>query len=360
MKKIIICSVVFMLTYCLFYTFSYTEKKEEIGCKINHLFNVYTTSLVDSIIIKEDIYFLKKSDTDRFKEIHDLKFEDENGIIVVPHKFIKEYDFAEFHRRGTETLLLHTGSFNLDLADSIWNNYLKSNGLNVESVLFLSVKNLREMFPQDSNTRIDFKVPIYSAKHLKEKRSFVTDSIGLGIQNQAYIFSEIHIPTFQIIKNAKWYGLELWIAICISIIVWFYLTYSYSKGKYSTDINTLPENKIKNIQNAKEDPSIVTIGNVTYNYDNKIVTNTRTGEQIKLPSTQAITFELLIQAVNYIVTKRDICHKLWSLNEKDGSNRYNALSFRLRESLSKISDIELQTIKDTALQLSFSQNIKEE
>lgn len=103
----------------------HTMKKEEIGCKINHLFNVCATSLVDSILIKEDIYFSKKTDTNKFQEIHDLKFEDENGIIVIPHKFINEYDFAEFHRRGTETLLLHTGLFNLDIADSIWNNHLE-------------------------------------------------------------------------------------------------------------------------------------------------------------------------------------------------------------------------------------------
>ena len=360
MKKIIICSVVFMLTYCLCYTFSYKEKKEEIGCKINNLFNVYTKSLVDSIIIKEDFYFFKKSDTDRFKEIHDLKFEDENGIIVVPYKFIKEYDFAEFHRRGTETLLLHTGSFNLDLADSIWNKYLKSNGLNVESVLFLSVKNLREMFPQDSNIRIDFKVPIYSAKHLKEKRSFVTDSIGLGIQNQAYIFSEIHIPALQVIKNAKWWGLELWIAICLAVIAWFYITFRSSKEKNITETTPFSINKNDDIQSKKEESSIIAIEDITYNYDDRIISNIRTGEHIKLPRTQAITFELLIKAENYSVTKKDICHKLWSLNEKVGSNRYNALSFRLRESLSKISDIELQTIKDTALRLSFSKNIKEE
>ena len=97
-----------------------------------------------------------------------------------------------------------------------------------------------------------------------------------------------------------------------------------------------------------------------YNYDNKTISNTRTGEQIKLPGTQAITFELLIQAENYIVTKKEICEKLWTFNEKEGSNRYNALSFRLRESLSKICDIELLTIKDTALQLSFSKIINGE
>jgi hypothetical protein len=36
------------------------------------------------------------------------------------------------------------------------------------------------------------------------------------------------------------------------------------------------------------------------------------------------------------------------------NNRYNALAWRLRESLAQINGIELLTIKDTALQLVFT------
>lgn len=359
MKKLTICSIAFIFAYCVFYSLSYKEKKEEIECKINHLFNIYAPSFADSILVKQDIYFLKKSDTDRFKEVHDLKVEDENGVIVIPHKFIKEYDFAEFHKKITETILLHNGLFDLNAADSIWNHQLKQNCLNVESAIFLTTKDLREMFPQDSNIKTDIKAPIYSAKHLNGKKCFVTDSVGLGIQDQAYIFSEIHIPTLQIIKNAKWWGLELWIAICLAVIAWFYITFRSSKEKNITETTTFSINKINDIQSKKEESSIIAIEDIAYNHDDRIISNIRTGEHIKLPGTQAITFELLIKAENYSVTKKEICHKLWSLNEKDGSNRYNALSFRLRESLSKISDIELQTIKDTALQLIISKHTAE-
>ena len=99
---------------------------------------------------------------------------------------------------------------------------------------------------------------------------------------------------------------------------------------------------------------MTTIEDITYNYNEKSVTNTSTGEQVKLPGTQATTFEMLINADDYIATKKEICQRLWTINEKDVNNRYNALAWRLRESLAQINGIELLTIKDTALQLVFT------
>ena len=64
--------------------------------------------------------------------------------------------------------------------------------------------------------------------------------------------------------------------------------------------------------------------------------------------------EMLINADDYIATKKEICQRLWTINEKDVNNRYNALTWRLRESLAQINGIELLTIKDTALQLVFT------
>ena len=93
---------------------------------------------------------------------------------------------------------------------------------------------------------------------------------------------------------------------------------------------------------------MTTIEDITYNYNEKSVTNTRTGEQVKLPGTQATTFEMLINADDYIATKKEICQRLWTINEKDVNNRYNALAWRLRESLAQINGIELLTIKDCA------------
>ena len=359
MKKTAICSIIFILTYITFYFASYNEKKEVIEDNLNNLFKVYAPSIVDSILIKENIHIREYRDFERFKEIHDYTLEDEFGIITIPHKYVKVYDFTEFCKRESQTFLLHLGLLNLNIADTIWNNKLYSEGYNVESVLFLSTKDLRTMFQEYGTLKTNIKAPIHSAKHLNGKKYFVTDSVGLGIQDQAYIFSEIHIPALQVIKNAKWWGLELWIAICLAVIAWFYITFRSSKEKNITETTPFSINKIDDFQSKKEESSIIAIEDIAYNNDDRIISNIRTGEHIKLPGTQAMTFELLIKAENYSVTKKEICHKLWSLNEKDGSNRYNALSFRLRESLSKISDIELQTIKDTALQLIISKHTAE-
>ena len=349
-KRVTLCSIAFILTYCIIYAVSYNGKREEIEQKINGLFAANAHSFADSILVREGMYFFKKSDSERFKEVHDLKFEDENGLIVVPHKFIRDYDFTEFHRRGTETLLLHTNSFNLFIADSVWNNILKAAGFDVESALFLSTRELRDMFPEGIEINLDIKAPIVSAKHMNGRDCFVTDSVGLGIQNQAYLFSEVHIPALQVMKSAKWWGLELWVAICTAIIVWLFT----SKG------NKEEKNAVEEIESNESttattvDIPLTTIEDITYNYNEKSITNTRTGEQVKLPGTQATTFEMLINADDYIATKKEICQRLWTINEKDVNNRYNALTWRLRESLAQINGIELLTIKDTALQLVFT------
>lgn len=143
-------------------------------------------------------------------------------------------------------------------------------------------------------------------------------------------------------------GLELWIAICTAVIMWL-LTSGRREEK-----NAVEEKHADRNITATTDIPLTTIEDITYNYNEKNVTNRRTGEQVKLSATQATTFEALIKADDYIVTKKEICQRLWALNEKDVSNRYNALAWRLRESLSQISGVELQTIKDTALQLVFT------
>ena len=202
------------------------------------------------------------------------------------------------------------------------------------------------MFSEGGEINLDIKAPIVSAKHMNGRDSFVTDSIGLGIQNQAYLFSEVHIPALQVMKSAKWWGLELWVAICTAIIVWL-LT---SKGNKAIEENVANENTTA----TTVDIPLTTIEDITYNYNEKSVTNTSTGEQVKLPGTQATTFEMLINADDYIATKKEICQRLWTINEKDVNNRYNALTWRLRESLAQINGIELLTIKNTPLQLVFT------
>lgn len=135
------------------------------------------------------------------------------------------------------------------------------------------------MFPEGGEINLDIKSPIVSAKHMNGRDCFVTDSIGLGIQNLAYLFSEVHIPALQVMKSAKWWGLELWVAICTAIIVWLFT----SKG------NKEEKNAVEEIESNESttattvDIPLTTIEDITYNYNEKSITNTRTGEQVKLP-----------------------------------------------------------------------------
>ena len=74
-KRVALCSIAFILTYCIIYAVSYNGKKEEIEQKINGLFAANAHSFADSILVREGMYFFKKSHT------HDLAH-----FLLVYHK----------------------------------------------------------------------------------------------------------------------------------------------------------------------------------------------------------------------------------------------------------------------------------
>ena len=52
-KRVTLCSIAFILTYCIIYAVSYNDKREEIEQKINGLFATNAHSFADSILVRE-------------------------------------------------------------------------------------------------------------------------------------------------------------------------------------------------------------------------------------------------------------------------------------------------------------------
>ena len=77
-----------------------------------------------------------------------------------------------------------------------------------------------------------------SVHNLGGKEYFVTDSVGLGLCNQGWIVSHVHVPTLTVVKNIKWWGTALWVAVSAILLL---VSVSYFR-KYRKERN----NNIKN------------------------------------------------------------------------------------------------------------------
>ena len=339
---------IFIIVYSLGYIVEFTCSKGTLENDINDFFKKSILSMHDSIrsITGEYLYYVY--DEKHINKRLDLICVSNEGEIRISRDIINIENPQEYHKKNLESIMLEDDSYNLYIADSIWNKQLKENGYCVNAILFLSVKSLKDMFPKRDSLVTNLKAPFVSVNSLAGKECFVTDSVGLGICNQGYILSHVHIPTLTVVKHTKWWGSALWIAI--SVILFLALISAFRKyiieKKYKTHYKEIAES-VKTIK----DKNIIKLGHITYSPQDDTLYNTITKQQLKLPRTQAQVMELLATSKDYYVTKNEICQALWSLDDKAVPKTYNSLCFRLRNSLESIDGIKLVTIKDTALQL---------
>lgn len=339
---------IFIAVYSLGYIVEFSNNKRYIENDINELFKISTQSFIDSInkLMNEPIIYYYNSEY--LNKRHDMIYISDGKEIRISRDIINIEEPQEYQKKKIESLVLEDNDYDLYIADSIWNKQLKENGYDVNAILFLSAKSLKDMFPKRDSLVANLKAPFVSVNSLAGKECFVTDSVGLGICNQGYILSHVHIPTLTVVKHTKWWGSALWIAI--SVILFLALISAFRKyiieKKYKTHYKEIAES-VKTIK----DKNIIELGHITYSPQDDTLYNTITKQQLKLPRTQAQVMELLATSKDYYVTKNEICQALWSLDDKAVPKTYNSLCFRLRNSLESIDGIKLVTIKDTAIQL---------
>lgn len=329
-------------------TILYYEAKHKIEDKVNCLFRMNALSFADSILAINNIPTWNHSNSKRYSEKHDLIIKDEDGDVVVPKSLVQNYNYAEFNRRSSETLMIHSGLYDIVLADSIWNSKLKIAGLDVESVLCLECGDLREMFPENGMYVADVATVIKSCSHeLDYKDFFTSDTVELGILKHASMFSKTYIPVSTILKETKLLGWGLWIAIFSVVCVWLFV--KFGKPLRKSDNNAVCEPEPIDVRGTET--TIARIKHIVYNFETKAMSNVETNEVVIFTNTLAKAVEILITAENHVVKKTDFCRMLWSLDEQGCGSKYYMLIGRLRKSLSKIDGVELITIKNSALQL---------
>ncbi len=344
-KKIIYSILIFITTYLLSYTISIDSKRHVIEKDINRLFTLSSHSWHDSIIKIKNIPIYIGRDTYGFVLKENYRLITENDTTIISSRLLNIKDIYEYEKRTTQTAMFECNEFDIRIADSIWNIQLRNAGYDCESSFYLAVKNIKDMFPRSDTLVTNIIVPFKSQKHIVGYDIFVTDSVGLGICNQAYAISYVNIPLETIIEKSGFMGVEFWVAI-VSMFLYLVLASIKYKRKATKRYHTTGAT-----ENIEKESNCIQIQHLSYDTSTHILSNQATSQFVKLPRTQALLFETLIGSENYYATKKDICMRVWSLDEKSATNSYNSIARRMRDSFSEIDGIRLITIKDTAMQL---------
>ena len=340
--------LIFLAAYSVGYMAEYGSCKRGVEGEINELFKKSAPFFHDSIRNITGRYLYSLFDSNDINKRQDMIYVSKDGELKISRDIIKIEGAHEYHNKQLETFLLQSKKYDLNIADSIWNRQLREHGYGVEAILFLSTKNLYDMFPRRDTLDANLRPPFMSVHTLGGKEYFVTDSVGLGICNQGYIVSHVHVPALVVLGHIKWYGTALLVAIIallLSLVIASFRKYR-AERKSATRYKAIAE--ALDVQN---DGQNIVIGNILYNVEESTLYNTVSRQQLKLPRTQARIMKMLVTSEDYYVTKIEICKELWDTDEKQATKSYNSACKRLRGSLECIDGVNLLTIKDTAIQL---------
>ncbi|MBR2607391.1 MAG: winged helix-turn-helix domain-containing protein [Bacteroidaceae bacterium] len=348
-KQTLYYILLFVVIYSLGSIVEYNNSRRDIENNINELFKVSSQSFNDSITNIKDIYLYYTYDSEDLNKRRDMRFVDKDGEITISRDLINIENPQEYKKKQLQSIMLNDSEdYDLYVADSIWNKQLRASGYDVEAILLLSAKKLKDMFPRRDSLDLSKKVPFMSVHHLGGKEYFVTDSVGLGICNQGCIVSHVHIPMLTVIKNVKWWGTALWMAI--SAILLLFSISAFRKYRKERK-NNMHYQEIADSITPEDDKFNIHIEHLVYNTNDGTLYDTINNQQLKLPRTQAQMMKMLVTSTDYCVSKNEICQAIWSLDENAATRSYNSLCKRLRDSLESFDGVELVTIKDTAIQL---------
>ena len=341
--------LIFVAVYSIGYIAEYDNSKRDIENNINELFKISSQSFNDYIRNIKGILLSYTYNSEYIKKRLDMRFVDKDGEISISRDLINIENPQEYHKKQLQSMMLEDKEdFDLYIADSIWNKQLKESGYDVNAILLLAAKSLKDMFPKRDSLVTNLRPPFMSVHNLGGKEYFVTDSVGLGLCNQGWIVSHVHVPTLTVVKNIKWWGTALWMAVSAIFLL---VSVSYFR-KYSKEKKSMVHyQEVADSMLPKEEICDIRIEHLVYNINDGTLHNTINNQQLKLPRTQAMVMEMLVKSSDYYVTKNEICQALWSLDEKSATRSYNSFCKRLRDSLESFDGVELVTIKDTAIQL---------
>ena len=352
------CILIFLAVYSIAYIVEYNNCKHNVECEINELFKESAPYLHDSIMNIANTYCYYVYDAEHLNKRLDMIRISERGELRVSRDIINIENPQEYFNRILQTSTLDgifdgdTEDYNyLFIADSVWNRQLREHGYDVEAFLLLSIKDCYEMFPRRDSLATNLRASLFSVHNLSGKDYFVTDSVSLGICDQGYISSHVHVPVLTVLGHTKWYGTPLLVAIIVLLLLVAVavLRQYFAERKSVTHYKAIAES----MDDEQNDEQIIEFGNFVYNVVDCTLYNTVSRQQLKLPRIQAQIMKMLVTSEDYYVTKNEICKALWNTDEKQATRSYNSACKRLRDSLECIDGIRLSTIKDTAIQLEF-------
>lgn len=316
------------------YLFSYSISEKKMHEKIDNAFKNEVPLWGESIMRTKGMPYWGKSDLKKYENSKQSTILSANDTILISSSFYHPTAFIEYQRKNKETFLLLGDDYDIKIADSLFRSLIMELDIVAQSSVELKVRDLHQMFPtvDSMNTNAPFIRTLSSGS----VKGFTTDSVGVGICNQALLYGHVKLPFSTVLANIKWFGFPQMVAISLLVVVFFLLHHGLLFFSHY----------------LKFRKNVVFIGNtcIDLSHQELYLWN---GECKHITDTKMSLLQMLIEsAPTYILSKEEVCRKIWNLNSKDAQARYNTAMTDMRALfITEDSSLELKSLTREGMQL---------
>ena len=330
--------IVMLLLYLLLPTaaylsavlYLYNSEKHNIESEANRFFLREAPYWCDSIrTVKKMKITIPEIYTDEYKTDRCSKYRvisDYHGNCTVPGKHIYEKSYLQHKMKQSNIELVSQGLYDIAVADSLWNNQLRRNGIDVETALILIKKELREVFPTKDSLNADATAVSDTSRTMDFDAAFRTDTARISHIDLVSVVGFVDVPFALIFSRL---GIIL---ILLTVIFAVYLLFMLFRGivwLYVENIN-------------KE---IIFIGDAFVLLNEKVVLCSN-GERKNLSGNELIILQMLIESKGYVKI-HDIIATCWKGHmEESGRKSFNVAFSALNKALTDVAHVSLKREKN--------------
>lgn len=336
----------FVVLMSVSYGLGYYEKQNTLYAEAKNIFIKEAPYWADSVFSIGKIPCSGYYDLERYrnKKVHHIVTA--KDTIEISSTFYFPNDFWRYHHEMQESVLILYGMergmekvFDMARMDSLFQTALEKGGIKAEAGVELQVRDLHAMFPD--RERMCHDVPVVNVLRKKSVEGGVTDTVEIGICGHGQLTGHINLPVITTLAAMPLWGRWQFGGVVLFLLVWVIV---WGMERYKTVVKPYMKN-------------VSLLGNTLFDFNTKNV-HLGDGGVVSITSIQIQFLKMLLDAApQYVVSKEEICRKLWGRDMQNAQNSYNALISTLRKNLfSHDNALELKTQTKEGVELAIDKD----
>lgn len=214
MKKRLILYLLPLLFFFLSAFMLYENEKRSVSGIINNNFLRELPHFSDSIIwIQQKFIYFTRYDNEWYKRRRETdiphKYIMENpsnrkliDTIYISPKYLYSPNVLQYDKKVSNSIsLAYQERLHLNIRDSLWNQSLKRANIDAETSIIVGLRQLKDMFPAKDSFNAEAPVTSDTSRFIDFNSAFCTDSVILGVQNQATFRGYAHVSPLAVIRR---------------------------------------------------------------------------------------------------------------------------------------------------------------